>query len=55
MEGHTTDPRELTKLRKRRGVVRASITRLESRLRELEEISDQPTTADHAHQLAVST
>ena len=53
MEGHTTDPRELTKLRKRRGVVHASITRLESRLRELEEISDQPTTADHAHQLAV--
>ena len=38
-------------LRKRRGVVRGSITRLATRLRELEEITDQPRTADHASQL----
>ena len=38
-------------LRKRRGVVRASITRLGTRLKELEEISDQPRTPDHARQL----
>ena len=38
-------------LRKRRGVVRASITRLGTRLGELEEASDQPRTAEHARQL----
>ena len=38
-------------LRKRRGVVRASITRLGTRLKELEETSDQPRTPDHARQL----
>ena len=48
----TADPRELTKIR-RRGVTRFSITRLEKRLRELEAISDQPTTADHAQELTV--
>jgi uncharacterized coiled-coil DUF342 family protein len=36
---------------KRRGVVRGSITRLATRLRELEETTDQPRTADHASQL----
>ena len=38
-------------LRKRRGVVRASITRLATHLRELEETPDHPRTADHATQL----
>ena len=40
-----------TNLRKRRGVVRVSITRLGTRLRELEDTSDQPRTPDHARQL----
>ena len=43
---------ELSKLRKRRGVVRASITWLDNRLKELEDIADQPGTPDHARQLA---
>ena len=43
---------ELSKLRKRRGVVRASINRLDNRLKELEDIADQPGTPDHAWQLA---
>ena len=43
---------QLTKLRKRRGVIRALITRLEKRIRELEGISDQPNTPDHARELA---
>ena len=43
---------QITKLR-RRGVVRSSITRLEKRVSELKEISDQPATADHAHELVV--
>jgi hypothetical protein len=38
-------------LRKRRGVVRASIMRLGIRLKELEETSDQPRTSNHARQL----
>ena len=46
------DPRELTKLRRRRGVVRASLTRLESRVQELERLSDQPSTVDYAKHLA---
>ncbi len=37
-------------LRKRRGVLRASITRLGGRLTELEGTVDQPRTADHAKQ-----
>lgn len=41
-------------LRKRRGVVRASITRLGTRLRELEETADQPRTPDHTRQLLQS-
>ena len=41
----------LTQLRRRRGVVRASITRLGNRLRELEDTVAQPTTAMHAQQL----
>ena len=49
----TADPRELTKIRRRRGVTRSSITCLEKRLRELEAITDQPTTADHAQELTV--
>ena len=38
-------------LRKRRGVVRASITRLSTRLKELETKIDQPTTLDLAHRM----
>ena len=41
----------VSRLRKRRGVVRASITRLGTRLTELEETSDQPRTPDHARQI----
>ena len=43
---------ELSELRKRRGIVRASITRLDNRLKELEDIADQPGTPDHVRQLA---
>ena len=46
-----TEGNELTKIRRRRGVVRSSITRLEKRLRELEAIPSQPATADHAQEL----
>ena len=42
----------LAKLRKRRGVVRASITRLGTRLKELEDAADRPDTPQHAGQLA---
>lgn len=38
-------------LRKRRGVVRSSITRLGDRVSELEETPDQPRTPDRARQL----
>lgn len=41
----------ISKLRRRRGVVRASITRLGARLTELEYTADQPRTRDHARQL----
>ena len=44
--------REVSKLRKRRGVVRASITQLDSHLNELEDVDDQPGTPGHARQLA---
>lgn len=53
-DGDTTDAdraRAISNLRKRRGVVRASITRLGNRLKELEGDPDQPDTADHAQQL----
>ena len=40
-----TEARQLSKIRRRRGVVRSSITRLEKRLQELEELSEQPTTS----------
>ena len=43
----------VTKLRKRRGVVRASITRLGTRLKELDDTADQPRTSEHARQLLV--
>ena len=43
-----TDPRALSTQRKRRGVVKASITRLGSRLKELESKVEEPTTHDHA-------
>ena len=38
-------------LRKRRGVILASVTRLDGRITELEGTSDQPRTPDHARQL----
>ena len=38
----------LSKLSLRKGVIWSSVTRLEKRLRELEEIFDQPATKDHA-------
>ena len=44
---------QITRLRRRRGVVRSSVTRLEKRLLELEGIAEQPATADHARELAV--
>lgn len=43
--------RELTKLRRRRGVTRSSITRLEKRVGELEALSRQPTNIEHAKEL----
>ena len=43
---------KLAALRRRRGIIRSSITRLDKRIRELEDISDQPTTAAHARELA---
>ena len=44
-----TEPKEL---RKRRGVVRASVTRLDKRLKDLEATRDQPGVNDRAKQLA---
>ena len=41
-----------TNLRKRRGVAKASITRLDTRLKTLESATDQPTTRDSARQLS---
>lgn len=41
-----------TTLRKRQGVVRASITRLSTRLKDLESKADQPTTLDLARQMS---
>ena len=40
-------------LRKRRGVVRASITRLGNRLKDLEASSDTVRSSEHAKQLAI--
>ena len=44
--------RELTKLKRRRGVSKASITRIRSRIEELEGLGDHPSTAENAKQLA---
>jgi hypothetical protein len=41
-----------TNLRKRRGVAKASITRLDTRLKALEGATDRPTTRDSARQLS---
>ena len=43
---------ELSKLKRRRGVVRGSITRVDTRIKELEDIGG-PSTLEHAKQLAV--
>ena len=45
------DPRALSKLRKRRGVAKGSITHLETRLKVLEGAADQPNTRDSAKQM----
>lgn len=45
------DGRALSSSRKRRGVVRASLTRLRTRLAELEHAPDQPGTLDSARRL----
>ena len=42
----------VTNIRKRRGVAKASITRLDTRLKTLESATDQPTTRDSARQLS---
>ena len=47
-----TNARALSTQRKRRGVVKASITRLSSRLKEFESKVEEPTTQDHAQRLA---
>ena len=47
-----TDARAISNQRKRRGVVRASITRLGTRLKELEDKVEEPTTHDLAKRLA---
>ena len=47
----TTTPRSVSQLHWRRGVVRASVTRLGNCLRELEDTEDQPATPAHAQQL----
>ena len=39
---------EISKLKKRRGTVKGSITRLRTRIEELELVADQPDTIDHA-------
>ena len=46
-----TDARALANHKKRRGVVRASLTRLGTKLGELEGSTDQPDTLDHAKRL----
>ena len=45
------DPSELSKLRRRRGVAKGSITRIENRLADLEGESDQPNVRDSARQM----
>ena len=47
-----TDARTLSTQRKRRGVVKASITRLSSRLTALEGMVEEPDTHDHAQRLS---
>ena len=46
------DTRELSKWRKRRGISRASVTRLEKRIGDLEATANHPTTVEHAKQIA---
>lgn len=45
------DPSELSKLRRRRGVAKGSITRIENRLANLEGESDHPNVRDSARQM----
>ena len=50
--GTTAPTRNSSSLKRRRGVVRSSITWLGMRLRELEDARNLPTTPAHAEQLA---
>ena len=43
----------ITKLRRRQGVVRSSITRLEKRVSKIERASGNPETPSHAHEMLV--
>ena len=45
--------RALSTHRRRRGVAKASITRLTTRLKDLESNADQPATADHARRMQI--
>ena len=45
------DPRELTKLGRRRGVAKGSMTRIDARLGTLEGETDHPNTRDSARQM----
>ena len=50
-EGDSSARLDVSLVRRRRGVVRASVTRLGNCLRELEDSRDQPATPAHAQQL----
>lgn len=52
MADDNPDPCAISNLWKRRGVVRASTTRLGNRLKEFEGIADHPATPDNVRQLA---
>lgn len=45
------DPSELAKIRRRRGVSKGSITRIETRIHQLEGESDQPNIRETARQM----
>ena len=51
MTEDTVPPHSVSQLRRRRGVICASVTHLDNRLKELEETEAQPTTPAHAQQL----
>ena len=51
MTEDVTTPRSVSQLHQRRGVIRAFVTCLGNRLRELHDTEDQPATPAHAQQL----